>query len=246
MIVAVARRSPATLAVLLALAGCSMAPPSQPRPAAESASPGPTEAGPSEPAGSSDAGESAQGGSGEMTEASPMKARRTDRAPERRYDAACARMRNQVDVTYRLPREPGPTGQRIWLELSLTNRSDARLAGETGGEVLITHPVHSRMPPWIEWGGSSADSIAVPARSTSTRRIYTVAGTKLHAHTDSRVSLVGVYTHLADGGVACAMPARMRAPAGLVLHRPRGCWILDVATGERLRIQGFKRMLDVP
>jgi len=153
-------------------------------------------------------------------------------------------MRRQVTVTYRLITEPGPIGQRIWLELTLDNRSPADLVGSTGGEVLVTHPVEGgNHPSWIEWGGSSADDILVAKRSTSTTPIYTIAATKLEAHADSRVRLVGVYTYLADRRTECQLPAQLRAPAGLVLHHPRGCWFLDVRTGERLRRQGFLGML---
>ncbi|QNN54103.1 hypothetical protein [Nocardioides mesophilus] len=252
MALVIAGRTPVALALLLILAGCTAPPtPQSDRDNAATASPSRTETMEEKSAQHAvegrqwSAGEGRQGGAAGSTELPPPPtARRTARAQQRRHQAACNKMRDQVDVTYRLLREPGPAGQRIWLELTIVNRSDHALWGETAGEVILTHPVHSRMPSSIEWGGSSADTAGARPRSSSTSPIYTIVGTKVDVHTDSRVRLIGVYTYLAAGHLECALPARMLAPAGLVLHHPRGRWSLDAATGDRLRVRGLTRMLD--
>ena len=158
-------------------------------------------------------------------------------------------MRSKVHVTSELRREPGPTGQRVWVELRLVNQSGVDLGGSSGGLLMVTHPVRSpHQPPHIDWGGSSADTIGVGPRSTSDRRIYHVTGAKLDVHDNSRVELIGVYTWLADirdrdSTRGCSFPAHMWAPTGLVIHHPCGRWFLPVKQGEQIRLDGHKRTL---
>ena len=182
----------------------------------------------------------------------PVSRRRakTAKVEARTYSSYCTRLRSQVHVTYELRREPGPTGQRLWVELRLVNRSGLDLSGSSGGQVRVTHPVLSpRQPAHIDWGGSAFDTIGVGPRSTSVRPIYHVLNTKLDVHDDSRVELFGVYTGLADvhprGEMrTCSFPADMRAPAGLVVYHPCGRWFLPVGLGEKLTEAG--RLRDQP
>lgn len=150
-----------------------------------------------------------------------------------------------MTATYTVRAEPGKDGQRIWLELELENRLDRGFFGVTGGFLEVDEPDTTR-PLVIEWGGSSADDIAVRRRSTSNRPIYNFTGNGLQARSGSQVTLLGVYTSLARGPYgrgSCSLPAQMRAPQVLVSRHPTGSWFLTIKQGERIRLLGKVRNL---
>ena len=137
---------------------------------------------------------------------------------------SCREVRRSVTVTYSIRVEPAPTGQRVWLDLTLINELEWPFYGSTGGTLDMTNPGRGREPT-IQWGASSADGIGVRPSQTSTRGIYDHVGRKLTVPFDAKVASVGVYTFLTipkngqmyGPGRQCALPARMRAPCCFVL-----------------------------
>ncbi len=155
---------------------------------------------------------------------------KVDKQARRAQDEArCAELRRSVKVAYRVMTRPVSTGQEIWLRITVRNDTDHYVGGPFSGLLRVT-AAHPGQPLPMSWGGSSADEAGAEAQRTFVHQILNLDAQPLQTPADARVTDVDIdYTNLQ----LCQMPARLRAPEGLVAEHPSGRWYVT-PTGEEV------------
>jgi hypothetical protein len=138
-----------------------------------------------------------------------------------------------MTATYVIRTRPVGGNLHLWVELFISSRMPRLVGGATYG-ALLTEPWPLGEVKSLVWGSSSADSLQVPPHARRYRHhIGDYVGRPLLVTAAAQVSRVGVLTRL-DG---CEMPARIRAPHGLVTGHTQGDWQLAPDVGERIAVE---------
>jgi hypothetical protein len=159
---------------------------------------------------------------------------------------ACDEFRELVKVTYQVVSRPADVGNRIWVRLHISNPTPFPLYGVSSGWMVVTRTA-TGSSDHLEWGGSSSDVTGAAPGSASKTDVYDAIGHPLLAHPGARITHLGVSTRLANErgnapfGDGCDLPARMRAPRGLVSDHPSGRWQLSISAGARIMNEAFKQ-----
>jgi len=158
----------------------------------------------------------------------------------------CTEFRDRVTVTFRVSRRPDPRGQRIYMELSVRNRTPYHLSGSTDGWLGTTASADERDS--IVWGGSSADFIDAPRRATSTHIIRPERTPWLLAPAWARISILSaavieLYGDSAGDPVPsnCSMPAHITAPPGFVIGHPTGSFTQTPPQARSIKHRAWSR-----
>lgn len=149
---------------------------------------------------------------------------RAQRREKREARAArlCAPFLSDISLTYEITATPTDRGQEIGLRMTLENRSDTRLSGDSGGELRVAPGGRHY---GIAWGGSSADTIYQGPRSYTERDVWHERQPPGWRPVGERVTSFRFYAStFAPKNVTCDIPARVVAPPGLVNGHPSGSW----------------------
>jgi hypothetical protein len=151
---------------------------------------------------------------------------RSERRAERRAREAerCAPLLSKVPLSYRITATPTDGSSTFGLWMTLANRSSSRLAGGTGGLLMVDpDPRKNR----ISWGGSSADEIYQRPGSTTRREVWHDRQPPGWHPVGDRVASFEFDTYVYAPGagiVVCHIPASVVAPPRLVEGHPSGRW----------------------
>lgn len=148
----------------------------------------------------------------------------------------CREYEKKVRLVYTVVARHTASGKELTVRLTLHNDFERHLLGDIGGAMAVTERTPGS-PSRYEWGDSPQDVVAV--RALTTRRVsITNLGVKpLSVPAGARVSVLGVWSRLGPsrtGREPCWLPARVRAPRGLVIGHPGGRWSLSVSRGQQL------------
>ena len=155
---------------------------------------------------------------------------RAQRQAERRAKRAakvaerCDPLLSQVILTFEVTTEPTDRGAEIGLRMTLDNRSESRLSGDTGGEMRVAPgPRHHG----IAWGGSSADTFVQGPGTVSARDVWHERQPPGWRPIGEQVTSFSFYAYTyapGPGTVVCHIPATIIAPRGLVDGHRSGRW----------------------
>ena len=152
--------------------------------------------------------------------------RQAERRAKRAAEVAerCDPLLSQVTLTFEVTTEPTDRGTEIGLRMTLDNRSESLLSGDTGGEMRVAPgPRHHG----IAWGGSSADTFVQGPGTVSARDVWHERQPPGWRPIGEQVTSFSFYAYTyapGPGTVVCHIPATIIAPRGLVDGHRSGRW----------------------
>jgi hypothetical protein len=176
-------------------------------------------------------------GSGEPTLTKPPASPTPSAATAPSTGDRCGPALERMTATYVIRTRPAGDNLHLWVELFISSRLPRLVGGDTYG-ALLTEPRPVGEVKSLVWGSSSADSLQVPPHARRYRHhIGDYVGQPLLVTATAKVARVGMLTMLNW----CEVPARIRAPHGLVTGHTQGDWQLAPDVGERIAVEIMRK-----